>query len=292
MPQIVAKGKPVRGVWPNRQTCDRLARVGLQGAVMAGVAGRVALVTGCGSAGGIGFACAMALVAAGARVAITSTTARIHDRLAALGAGHAAFVADLTDPVQVTGLIAGVEAALGPVDILINNAGMVQAGVPFKASRIEAVSDAEWQRHLDLNATIPFRLTRAVLPGMQGRGYGRIVNVASVTGPLVTNPRAAGYSSGKAALTGLTRVTAVENAGRGISCNAVLPGWIATPSSSPKEIRAGKASPAARPGTAAEVAACCLFLASEAAAYVNGAMLVVDGANSLVEFKGRSREDR
>lgn len=252
---------------------------------MTGVAGRVALVTGCGSAGGIGFACAQALAAAGARVAITATTVRIFDRLAELGAGHAAFVADLTDPLQVTELVAAV-GALGPIDILINNAGMVQAGVPFKASRIEAVSDAEWQRHLDLNATLPFRMTRAVLPGMQSRGYGRIVNVASVTGPVVTNPRAAGYSSGKAALTGLTRVTAVENAARGISCNAVLPGWIATESSSPEEIRAGQASPAARPGTVAEVAACCLFLASEESAYVNGAMLVVDGANSLMEMKG------
>ena len=257
---------------------------------MAGVAGRVALVTGCGSAGGIGFAAARALAAAGARVAITSTTARIFDRLAELGDGHAALVDDLTDPDAVIRLVADVEAALGPLAILVNNAGMVQEGVPFTASRIEGVTDAEWDRHLALNVTIPFRVTRAVLPLMQARRYGRIVNVASVTGPVVTNPRAAGYSSGKAALTGLTRVTAVENAARGITCNAVLPGWIETPSSSPGEIEAGRASPAARPGTPAEVAACCLFLASEEAAYVNGAMLVVDGANSLVEFKGRGGE--
>ena len=272
-----------------------------KGRKMAGVAGRVALVTGCGSAGGIGFATAKALAAAGARVAITSTTSRIFDRLTELrltepgmtgsGGGHAAFVADLTDPAAVAQLVSDAEAALGPVSILVNNAGMVQDGVPFKASRIESVSDAEWARHLALNVTIPFQVTRAVLPGMQARGYGRIVNVASVTGPVVTNPRAAGYSSAKAALTGLTRVTAVENAARGITCNAVLPGWIETPSSSPSEIVAGKASPAARPGTAAEVAACCLFLGSQAAAYVNGAMLVVDGANSLVEFKGRDEAD-
>ncbi len=253
---------------------------------MTGVMGRVALVTGCGSAGGIGFAVARALAAAGARVAITSTTERIFERLAELGEGHAGFVADLTDAGAVAGLVAEVLARFGQIDILVNNAGMVQTGIDFETSRIEAMADEVWARHLALNATIPFRTTRAVLPGMQAAGYGRIVNVASVTGPLVTNPRAAGYSSGKAALTGLTRVTAVENAAAGITCNAVLPGWIETPSSSPQEIVAGKASPTARPGTPDEVAACCLFLTSEEASYVNGSMLVVDGANSIVEFKG------
>ena len=253
---------------------------------MAGVAGRIALVTGCGSAGGIGFATAKALAAAGAKVAITSTTDRIFERLAELGQGHAAFVADLTDPEAALALVQAVAKQLGAIEILVNNAGMVQTGIGFKTSRIEAMTDEVWARHLALNATTAFYMTRAVLPFMQRRGYGRIVNVASVTGPLVTNPRAAGYSSGKAALTGLTRVTAVENAAKGITCNAVLPGWIETASSSPQEIRAGKASPAARPGTPEEVADCCRFLASEEAGYVNGAMLVVDGANSLMEFKG------
>ncbi len=256
---------------------------------MAGVSGRVALVTGCGSHGGIGFAVARALAGAGARVAITSTTDRIHDRLAELGElgeGHAAFIADLTDPEAASGLVKSVAKQLGAVEILVNNAGMVQSGVRFKTARIEAMANDVWARHLALNATTAFHVTRAVLPYMQRRGYGRIVNVASVTGPLVTNPRAAGYSSGKAALTGLTRVTAVENAGRGITCNAVLPGWIDTPSSSPSEIVAGNASPSRRPGRPDEVAAACLFLASQEASYVNGAMLVVDGANAIVEFKG------
>lgn len=257
---------------------------------MAGVAGRIALVTGCGSTGGIGFATARALAAAGARVAITSTTERIFERLADLGEGHAAFVADLTDSAAALALVKAVGKQMGAVEVLVNNAGMVQTGVGFKTSRIERMPDEIWARHLALNATTAFYLTRAVLPYMQRRNYGRIVNVASVTGPLVTNPRAAGYSSGKAAMTGLTRVTAVENAAKGITCNAVLPGWIETESSSPGEIVAGNNSPAARPGTPAEVAACCLFLASEEAAYVNGAMLVVDGANSLVEFKGSGAE--
>jgi 3-oxoacyl-[acyl-carrier protein] reductase len=253
---------------------------------MAGVLDRVALVTGAGSAEGIGFACAKALAAGGARVALTSTTKRIFERLETLGANHAAFTADLTVVEDVTALINAVKEKFGRIDIVVNNAGMVQQGIDFKSSRIEHITDADWQRHLALNVTTAFNVTRAVLPLMQDREYGRIVNVASVTGPLVTNPKAAGYSSAKAAMTGLTRVTAIENASRNITCNAVLPGWIETASSSPEEILAGKATPSKRPGRPDEIAAACLFLASEEASYVNGAMLVVDGANSLVEFKG------
>ena len=253
---------------------------------MVGILGRIALVTGAGSAEGIGFATALALAKAGARVALTSTTNRIFERVQALGDGHAAFVADLTVTKKVDDLIKAVTAKFARIDIVVNNAGMVQQGTDFKSSRIEEMTDDDWQRHLSLNATTAFNVTRAVLPIMQKQQYGRIVNVASVTGPLVTNPKAAGYSSAKAAMTGLTRVTAVENASRNITCNAVLPGWIATASSSAEEILAGKATPSKRPGRADEVAAACLFLASEEASYINGAMLVVDGANSIVEFKG------
>jgi 3-oxoacyl-[acyl-carrier protein] reductase len=253
---------------------------------MAGFIDRVALVTGSGSAEGIGFACARALAARGAQVAITSTTKRIFERLETLGEVHAAFTADLTVAKDVSELISAVRAKFGRIDIVVNNAGMVQQGIDFKSSRIEDITDAEWQRHLALNVTTAFNVTRAVLPLMQKQKYGRIVNVASVTGPLVTNPKAAGYSSAKAAMTGLTRVTAIENASRNITCNAVLPGWIETASSSKEEILAGKATPSKRPGRPDEIAAACLFLASEEASYVNGAMLVVDGANSLVEFKG------
>jgi 3-oxoacyl-[acyl-carrier protein] reductase len=249
------------------------------------IKGRVALVTGCGSAGGIGFAIARALVAAGARVAITSTTARIFERQRELGAAFAG-VADLTDAVAVAGLFAQVTAALGPVEILVNNAGMVQTGKPVRRAQVGGLSDAAWAQHLGLNVTTAFHCIRAALPAMQAAGHGRIVNMASVTGPVVTIDGSAGYATGKAALTGLTRATALEYARHGITCNAVLPGWIATESSSPREIRAGKASPAARPGTPDEVAACALFLCSDQAGYVNGAMLVVDGANTLMEMKG------
>jgi 3-oxoacyl-[acyl-carrier protein] reductase len=246
--------------------------------------GRVALVTGCGSAGGIGFAIARALMAQGARVAITATTDRIFDRARELGCFAAK--ADLTDPAQVTRLFADITAALGAPEILVNNAGMVQTGKSAKRAQVGTLTDAGWQHHLALNMTTVFNCTRAALPAMQARGYGRIVNMASVTGPMVTIDGSAGYAAAKAGVTGLTRATALEYAQHGITCNAVLPGWITTESSSPKEIRAGRASPTKRSGTPDEVAACAVFLASAPASYVNGAMFVVDGGNTLTEMKG------
>jgi 3-oxoacyl-[acyl-carrier protein] reductase len=246
--------------------------------------GRVALVTGAGSETGIGFAIARALQKAGARVCVTSTTQRIFERAAALGCmGH---VADLTDPAQVAGLFAAVEAQLGGVEVLVNNAGMVQSGKRVKRAKLGGLSDADWAHHMALNIGVTFQCIRAALPAMQAAGYGRIVNIASVTGPLVTIDGSSGYSTAKAAITGMTRSVALEYGRAGITCNAVLPGWIGTASSSPKEIRAGKATPVGRPGSPEEVAACALFLASDAASYVNGAMLVVDGGNTLIEMKG------
>lgn len=251
---------------------------------MTGVQGRVALVTGAGSPGGIGFAIAQALVTSGAKVCVTSTTDRIHDRAAELGAmGH---VADLTDPLQVKDLFAAVTAQLGPIAILVNNAGMVQSGKRIKRSQLAEQSDADWAHHMALNVGTTFHCIRAVLPAMQAAGYGRIVNIASVTGPLVTIDGSSGYATAKAAITGMTRSVALEYGRHGITCNAVLPGWVSTASSSPREIRAGKATPIGRSGTPAEVAACALFLASEQASYITGAMLVVDGGNTLTEMKG------
>jgi 3-oxoacyl-[acyl-carrier protein] reductase len=251
---------------------------------MAGVSGRVALVTGAGSAGGIGFAIARALVAGGAKVCVTATTARIQDRAAELGC--MAHIADLTDPGQVAGLFAAVEARLGPVEVLVNNAGMVQTGKRMKRGGLAEQTDAAWAHHMALNIGTTFHCCRAALPGMAARGYGRIVNISSVTGPVVTIDGSSGYATAKAAVTGMTRSIALEYGRQGVTCNAILPGWIATESASPMELRVGKRTPVGRAGTPEEVAACAVFLASEEASYVTGAMLVVDGGNTLQEVKG------
>lgn len=251
---------------------------------MAGVSGQIALVTGAGSAGGIGFAIARALVTGGAKVCVTATTARIHDRAADLGC--MSHVADLTDAAQVATLVAAVEAQLGPLAILINNAGMVQTGKRAKRGHLADWSDKDWAHHMALNINTTFHCCRAALPGMVARGYGRIVNISSVTGPVVTIDGSSAYATAKAAVTGMTRSIALEYGRHGITCNAILPGWIATESASATERRAGKRTPAGRPGTPEEVAACALFLTSQEASYVTGAMLVVDGGNTLQEMKG------
>jgi 3-oxoacyl-[acyl-carrier protein] reductase len=252
-------------------------------AEMAGVHGRVALVTGAGSEGGIGFAIARALVAGGAKVCVTATTARIHDRAATLGC--MSHIADLTDTAQVASLFAAVTAKLGPVEVLVNNAGMVQSGHDIDRQHLAGWSDAAWAHHMALNINTTFHCCRAALPTMAAQGYGRIVNISSVTGPVVTIDGSSAYATAKAAVTGMTRSIALEYGRQGITCNAVLPGWIATESSSDGEIRAGQATPAGRPGTPDEIAAAAVFLASQEASYVTGAMLVVDGGNTLQEMK-------
>jgi 3-oxoacyl-[acyl-carrier protein] reductase len=254
---------------------------------MAGVAGRVALVTGAGSAGGIGFATARLMKEAGAKVAITSTTDRIFERLEELGgAGAFAATADLTKRAEVERLVAEVVAALGPIEILVNNAGMVQLGVENDSQLLHEIDDEQWRYGLDINLTSAFLVTRAVLPGMIAGGYGRIVQMSSVTGPVVSNPKAALYGAAKAGMLGMTRALAIEAAEHNITANCIGPGWIETPSSSPEEIFAGQNTPSGRPGRPEEIGSVALFLASEEASYLTGQLIVVDGGNTIQEYKG------
>ncbi len=252
--------------------------------------GRIGLVTGCGSAEGIGFAAARLLARLGARVAITSTTAeRVEARAGELrseGADVFAHIADLAERDQAFELVSAARSALGPVDVLVNAAGMVQTGVDPVSARFAELSPDGLQRELDITLKTAFHTTQAVLPSMVERGYGRIVMVSSVTGPFVTAPGSAAYATAKGAMDGMMRTIALEVGRSGITANSVAPGWIATGSSQPDELEAGRHTPVGRPGTADEVASLIAYLASDAASYLTGQSIVIDGGNIIQEPHG------
>jgi NAD(P)-dependent dehydrogenase (short-subunit alcohol dehydrogenase family) len=247
--------------------------------------GRVALVTGGGR--GIGRAVALALARSGADVAVAARSVSeieaVASEVQALGRRSAFFLADALDRPALEAVPARVEEALGPVDVLVNNAG-THASMPLART-----SDATWDSILAVNLTAPFLLTRACLPGMYARRFGRIVNVASVAGRVGLKYGAA-YSASKHGLVGLTRSVALEGAARGVTANAVCPGWVDTQmldealeavveatGRTREEALAALLSgnPRGKPATPDEVADAVVLLARNGA--VNGQCILVDG---------------
>lgn len=252
---------------------------------------QVALITGAGSPQGIGFATARLLASQGAKLAITSTTERIESRareLSAEGVDVFGVPADLRDLTRTQSLVHEVLERYGRLDILVNNAGMTQVGSPTETASVSLaeLSEKEWDYSIAINLKTAFNTTKAVLPFMLAASYGRIINVSSVTGPVVSNPRETAYSAAKAGMVGMTRSLALELARKGITVNAIAPGWIETASATEHEIIAGKNTPIGRSGRPEEVASAIAFLASESASYITGQMIIVDGGNSVQEYKG------
>jgi 2-dehydro-3-deoxy-L-rhamnonate dehydrogenase (NAD+) len=240
--------------------------------------GRCALVTG--GASGIGRACASRLAAAGARVAVLDLSADGAEAAAAsLADGGLGIACDVTDSSQVNAAVARAESELGSVDILV-----CSAGVGGDSLRTVDVSDDEWRRVFAVNCDAVFYCNRAVIPGMQTRGYGRIVNIASIAGK-EGNPMAAAYSASKAAVIGMTKSFGKDLAGTGVLINCVAPAVIRTPildQLTPEHVDYMVSRiPLGRLGEPEEVAELVAYLASEKCSFATGACFDASGGRAV-----------
>lgn len=251
---------------------------------MTGHAGKVVLVTGAGR--GIGRAIADAHAEAGAAVAYLDHDAALAEEAAAAAAARGvksvAVAADVGDEASVNAAVAKAVAALGPIGILVNNAGISpKSGADGKRARLGEMSAAEWRRVLDVNLTGAFLCASAVVPFMRAAGRGAIVSVSSVAGKTYCDIVGVHYAATKAALIGFTKHLAGELGPDGITVNAVAPGRIDTALMRGTAAEANEAvrlaTPLRRLGTPEEVAQTCLFLTSDQAAFVTGQVCDVAG---------------
>lgn len=241
--------------------------------------GKVALVTG--GARGLGKTMATALAQAGATVALTGRTLGPAQETAKEVAGGTkrpchAFAADVTVAADVDKLVEAVEKEVGPIDILINNAGNNIRG------SIDQLTEADWDSVIDTNLKGPFLCSKAIGPKMVKRGWGRIINMSSILG-VIALPGRAPYASAKAGVLNLTRVLGLEFAGTGVTANAICPGPFATDMNRAllddpvKYQEFVRQIPMGRWGELHELTGACVFLASEASSFVTGSALFVDG---------------
>ncbi|MEO8477141.1 MAG: SDR family oxidoreductase [Actinomycetota bacterium] len=254
---------------------------------------KVAIITGGGS--GIGAAAARLFAREGAKVVVTG---RRPEPIAAVAAevGGVAIAGDAGDPAHAAEAVAAAVSAFGGVDVLVTSAGGAEGG------SVGDIDDEGWRRTFDTNLHGPMMLTRAALPVMLERGGGSIVLVASVNG-MAAAPDSAAYDVSKAGLIALARAIAVDYGARGIRANALCPGWVVTPMGDDAMDELGTAKgltrqgaydlatvdvPMRRAGTAEEMAACCLFLASDESSIVTGTSLVADGGGYAVELTSKA----
>jgi len=255
-------------------------------------AGKSVVITGVAKTNGIGFGTARVFADEGAELAIVDIADAVHDcgeRLRELGCARVTcHTADLMKADQVQRMAEEVLEQHGKVDVLVNNAGLVVYGQEEELRAFQDLTEEAWDFGIAINLKSQFLVTRAFINHMIERGYGRIVNVSSVTGPNVANPEESVYCAAKAGVLGMTRGLALDVAKYGITVNAVGPGWINTGSSSEGEKAGALNTPLGRAATPAEVGKLIRFLASDDASYITGQLVVIDGGNTIQEYKGPS----